>query len=105
MGYLDPPPGVVRDLVAAALAEDTTPLGDLSAALLPESARAVARFQVRVDGVIAGQACVEETFRQVDPAIEVTWLVPEGARVAAGDVVGTVEGPLAPVLTGERTAL
>jgi nicotinate-nucleotide pyrophosphorylase (carboxylating) len=105
MGYLDPPPGVVRDLVSAALAEDTMPLGDLSAALLPPAARAEARFRVRTDGVIAGQACVEETFRQVDPAVTVTWLVPEGAPVVAGDVIGTVEGPLAPVLTGERTAL
>lgn len=105
MAYLDPPPGVVRELVAAALAEDTMPLGDLSAALLPPAARAEARFRVRTDGVIAGQACVDETFRQVDPTVTVTWLVAEGASVAAGDVVGTVEGPLAPVLTGERTAL
>lgn len=105
MAYLDPPPGVVRELVAAALAEDTMPLGDLSAALLPPAARAEARFRVRTDGVIAGQACVDETFRQVDPTVTVTWLVAEGASAAAGDVVGTVEGPLAPVLTGERTAL
>ena len=105
MSYLDPPPGVGRDLVAAALAEDTMPLGDLSAALLPPSARAVARFVVRTDGVVSGTACVDETFRQVDPSVTVAWLVADGDAVSAGDVLGTVEGPLAPVLTGERTAL
>ncbi|MCB0978062.1 MAG: carboxylating nicotinate-nucleotide diphosphorylase [Acidimicrobiales bacterium] len=105
MSYLDPPPGVVRDLVASALAEDTMPLGDLSAALLPDDARAEARFVVRTDGVVAGTACVDETFRQVDPSITVKWLVTDGEAVRAGDVLATVTGPLAPVLTGERTAL
>lgn len=105
LSYLDPPPGVVREIVAAALTEDTMPLGDLSAALLPPSAMADARFVVRTDGVIAGTACVDETFRQLDPSVVVDWSVTDGAVVSAGDVLATVTGPLAPVLTGERTAL
>lgn len=101
----DPPIGTLRPLVAAALAEDLTPLGDISAALLPADARAEARFVVRTAGVVAGTACVDETFRQVDAAIDCRWSVTDGDRVEARQVLGTVTGPLAAVLTAERTAL
>ena len=56
-------------------------------------------------GVIAGTASATEAFRQVDTSVVVQWRVVDGDRVAAGDVIGTVEGPLAPILTAERTAL
>jgi nicotinate-nucleotide pyrophosphorylase (carboxylating) len=105
MSSFDAPIGTVRALVAAALAEDLTPLGDISAALLPPDARAEAQFVVRTDGVIAGTACADEAFAQVDPAISCAWSVADGDRVAARQVLGTVTGPLASVLTAERTAL
>ncbi len=105
MPFLDVPRGVIVDLVGRALAEDLTPLGDLSAALLPIDARAEAAFVARTDGVVAGLACVDETFRQVDPAVSVAWSAVDGERVSAGQRLGRVTGPLAPVLTAERTAL
>ena len=101
----DAPRGVVAELVARALAEDLLPLGDLSAALLPPEATARAEFVSRTHGVIAGLACVDETFVQLDDDIVCTWAVTDGDRVTPGQVIGTVTGPLAPVLTGERTAL
>jgi nicotinate-nucleotide pyrophosphorylase (carboxylating) len=101
----DVPRGVVADLVARALAEDLTPLGDLSAALLPAEAVGDARFVVREEGVVYGLACVDETYAQVDPSVVVEWTVADGERVAAGQELGRVRGPLASVLTGERTAL
>lgn len=99
------PTFVIGSLVTTALAEDLTPLGDLSAALLPPEARAEAEFVVRADGVIAGTGCVDETFAQVDRAIVCTWQVDDGDRVGEGQVLGAVIGPLASVLTAERTAL
>ena len=105
MSSYDAPIGTVRALVAAALAEDLTPLGDISAALLPPDARAEARFVVRTAGVVAGTACADEAFRQVDPAIVCAWEVADGDLVQAGQLLGTVTGPLASVLTAERTAL
>ena len=65
----DAPRGVVVDAVARALAEDLTPLGDISAALLPPEARAVAQLVARTHGVIAGAACVDEAFAQVSTDI------------------------------------
>ena len=103
--YLHPPLHAVRDAVARALAEDLTPIGDLSAALLPADARAEAEFIVRVAGVLAGTGCATETFRQIDERIQVEWPFEEGTLVDARTVVGRVRGPLSSILTAERTAL
>jgi nicotinate-nucleotide pyrophosphorylase (carboxylating) len=104
-GTLDPPVSAVREAVGRALAEDLLPLGDLTAALIPANTIAEARFVTRDDGVTAGRACVVETFAQVDPAVAVEWRVDDGCPVGAKTVLGTVRGPLAPIVTGERTAL
>lgn len=102
---VEPPIHAVRAAVATALAEDLTPLGDLSAALVPADATIDAVFASRAAGVLAGTACATEAFAQLDPAVTVTWSHRDGDRIDAGTVVATVTGPLAPVLTGERTAL
>jgi nicotinate-nucleotide pyrophosphorylase (carboxylating) len=102
---VDPYALAVRDAVARALAEDLAPLGDLTSALLPPDAAATASFVTRQPGVLAGTACATEAFAQLDRAVVVTWSAGEGDRVEAGQVLGTVSGPLAPILTAERTAL
>jgi nicotinate-nucleotide pyrophosphorylase (carboxylating) len=101
----DPYQLAVRAAVALALAEDLAPLGDLTSALLPVGATAVADFVPRQAGVLAGTACATEVFAQLDDSVEVTWRAADGEAVATDVVVGTVSGPMASVLTGERTAL
>jgi nicotinate-nucleotide pyrophosphorylase (carboxylating) len=101
----DPPRAAVVDAVARALSEDLTPLGDLTSALLPGEATCVADFVPRSDGVLAGTGCATETFAQLDPAVVVEWAAADGDAVTSGAVIGTVTGPMASVLTGERTAL
>ncbi len=103
--YLDPPHASVVDAVGRALAEDLLPLGDLTAALIPADAAGRGAIVAREPGVVAGRACVVETYAQLDGEVEVDWLVAEGASFAERDVVAVVAGPLAPILTGERTAL
>jgi nicotinate-nucleotide pyrophosphorylase (carboxylating) len=105
MALFDPPVLAVREAVARALAEDLLPLGDITAALLPASATAEARFVTRDRGVVAGTMCATEAFAQLDPAVNLAWDVADGQAVGPGDVLGVVRGPLASVLTGERTAL
>ena len=63
-----PPQSAVREAVARALAEDLTPIGDLTSALLPPDLEATALFVPRADGVLAGRRCADEAFRQVDDA-------------------------------------
>jgi nicotinate-nucleotide pyrophosphorylase (carboxylating) len=104
-GEYDPPRHFVVDAVARAIADDVGPLGDLSAALLPHSARAVADFVPRAPGVLAGTACATETFAQLDASVRVTWADPDGATIEQGQSIGRLEGPLRSILTGERSAL
>ncbi len=102
---LEPPPHAVAEAVDRALREDLEPLGDLSAALLDPALVADARLCRRAPGVLAGAACVDETFRRVDPAVTVTWHHRDGATLGAGTVVADISGPLVSILTAERTAL
>ena len=102
--WLHPPLTEVRPLVARALAEDQAPLGDLTSSLLSPSELS-ARFVARGAGRLAGTRCATETFEQVDPSVELRWTVEEGAALAPGTVFGEVRGPIASVLTAERTAL
>ena len=96
---VEPPVHAVRAAVAAALAEDLTPLGDLSASLLPAGATTTARFVPRQPGVLAGTGCATEAFAQLDPAVTVEWSAHDGDRIEPGRSIGTVQGPLAAVLT------
>ena len=102
---VQPPPAAVRSAVAIALAEDVLPLGDLSAGLLPEASHGRACLVARAPGIVAGTSCAEEAFLEVDPRVEVTWLVRDGGDVGPGSVIGRVEGQLRSLLTAERTAL
>jgi nicotinate-nucleotide pyrophosphorylase (carboxylating) len=102
----DPPRPAVVDVVARALAEDLGPLGDISAALLDDPDRTVTAAVVpRVPGVLAGSACADETYAQLDPRVTIAWSGADGDPLVAGVAVAQVTGPLGPLLTGERTAL
>ena len=90
--------------VARALAEDVGD-GDLTAGLVPAGRRARARVIAREPAVICGAPWVAEAFRQVDPEVQVRWLVGEGERCARDQVVFEAEGPARGLLTSERTAL
>ena len=102
---LDPPRAAVVDAVNRAIAEDVLPLGDLTAGLIAADRRAAVDVVSRAHGVVAGRACAVEAFAQIDAAVTVTWLAPDGSTVAPGTVVAAVDGPLRSILTAERTAL
>jgi nicotinate-nucleotide pyrophosphorylase (carboxylating) len=95
----------LSELVAAALAEDLGPLGDITAALLPSEATAEAFLVPRTAGVLAGCPAARETYRQVDRDLDVEWSAWEGDSVLAGARIARISGRLASILTGERTAL
>jgi nicotinate-nucleotide pyrophosphorylase (carboxylating) len=101
----DPPIQAVRDAVERALREDLGPVGDVTAALLPESERGNATLVARATGVLAGTECVRETYAQLDADVVVQLALDDGAALEPGPTIGTVSGPLRSVLTGERTAL
>ncbi len=105
MNDVEAPMHAVREVVARALAEDLTPLGDITAALLPIDSEVTARIVPRQDGVLAGRPCADEAFAQVDAETKLTWDADDGQEVDAGRPIATVTGDLSSVLTAERTAL
>ena len=95
---------LARSDAARALAEDVGD-ADLTAGLVDPSRRAQARVLARESAVVCGAPWAEAALRQVDPGARIEWLVPEGQRCAADQVVLQVEGSARALLTAERTAL
>ncbi|TPG54312.1 carboxylating nicotinate-nucleotide diphosphorylase [Sphingomonas glacialis] len=92
--------------VAATLAEDLGPGGDItSAAVIPADARFTGVMDSRDAIVVAGLPIAEAFFRALDPAIGIERLVEEGDRVAAGTALLRLEGLARALLTAERSAL
>jgi len=90
--------------VSRALREDIGP-GDVTARLIAADARARARVLCRESALVCGTAWFDETFRQLDAAVQVRWQVADGERVAADTILCELEGPARAILTGERTGL
>jgi len=99
-----PLPGDLTEQVSRALREDIGP-GDVTARLIAADARARARVLCREPALVCGTAWFDETFRQLDAAVQVRWHVADGERVAADTILCELEGPARAILTGERTAL
>lgn len=113
----------IDEIVAAALAEDlgveadallTGALGllerDVTGSLAASGARFAGVVRARADGIVCGLPVAERVLGMLAEAAHVGPpecfpLVPEGARVRAGDGVLEVEGDARVVLAGERTAL
>lgn len=92
------------ETVAQSLREDVGD-GDITARLIPDGTLATARVITRENAVIAGQAWVNEVFRQVDKSVAVHWAVRDGDQVVPDQVLFRLEGPARSLLTGERAAL
>jgi len=98
------PQTIISDTVARAIAEDVGD-GDLTTvAIVPERARAHASITQKAPGVIFGLQTAEETFKAVDPELEVERLAEEGVWREGGPVLA-VEGGARAIVTAERTAL
>jgi len=97
-------PADVPTVVSRAIAEDLRD-GDLTAELIDRYTPAVARVVVREPATLCGRAWFDETFRQLDPRVGVSWRAADGAQVASDAIVCELRGPARSIVTGERTAL
>jgi len=90
--------------VREALSEDIG-RGDITAALIPGDEQASASVVCREAAVLCGMAWFNAVFAELDTDILVTWAAKDGDAIQPGQVLCTLTGPAAPILTGERTAL
>lgn len=102
-GVEPPPAAVVAADVARALEEDLG-TGDVTAALLPDTAES-ARLLCKQDAVVCGRPWFDACHRALDPSVRIQWRVDEGARVQAGAVLAILEGRARALVSAERAAL
>jgi nicotinate-nucleotide pyrophosphorylase (carboxylating) len=95
----------VYDDVVAAVVEDLPGEDVTSVATIDPGARATAHLVARADGVVAGLHVAELVVAVVAPDAATEPKVADGDRVARGDVLMAVSGPVRQLLTAERTAL
>jgi nicotinate-nucleotide pyrophosphorylase (carboxylating) len=92
--------------VAATLAEDLGPAGDItSAAVIPADARFRAVMASREAISVAGLPIAAAFFAALDPEAAIDVAVTDGSAVAAGTTLMTIEGKARALLTAERSAL
>ena len=99
-------PLAIDEAVERALDEDFGRAGDVtSIATVPPGIAGRGAVVARAAGVIAGLPVLEAAFRKLDPQVNLTAEVRDGAAVAAGTVLMTVEGQARALLGAERVAL
>lgn len=99
--------GVVRVLTAA-FEEDLGQAGDItSAATVPDGEQCMtAAYVSRGEGVVAGLPLLAATYDLVAPGqATISFAVEDGARVAPGESLATVQSPARGLLVAERTSL
>ena len=96
--------GALLHSVREALSEDIG-TGDITAALIPAGGMASATVISREAAVLCGMAWFNAVFAELDTDITIHWETRDGDAIRPGQVLCTLRGPAAHILTGERTAL
>lgn len=100
---LPPPAEVIEADVARALAEDIG-AGDVTAALLPDTADS-AYLLCKEDSIVCGRPWFDACHRALDPGVRIDWRVNEGDRVNKGMVLATLQGRSRALVSAERASL
>ena len=97
---------VVKKKVRVALKEDSV-RQDLSIKAITKFSKKIvsAELIIREKAIISGKAWLEESFKQIDPAIKVSWRFKEGKEVPKNSIVAKITGNPKAILSAERTAL
>ena len=92
-------------IIEAALREDM-PEGDItSESIIPAAAVSEAVFLAKEDGILAGLQVARRVFERIDPAVEFSERLEDGAAFKKSDILARLKGPTVALLKGERTAL
>lgn len=95
----------ISKVISSALKEDIKN-GDITTkATISKSKKAVGKFLVKADGIIAGLEIAKSVFKPVDPKIKFEIKINDGSKVKYGDIAAIVLGKAQSLLTAERTAL
>lgn len=87
------------------LIEDIGELDITSETIFPLENKGNGVFIAKENGIISGLEIIKEAYYLLDSSIEVELRFSDGDRVAVGDTIAKVSGPIAHLLTGERVIL
>ena len=87
------------------LIEDIGELDITSETIFPLENKGNGVFIAKENGIISGLEIIKEAYHLLDSGIEVELRFSDGDRVAVGDTIAKVSGPIAHLLTGERVIL
>jgi len=104
MNYTKTLAQIIQANVTTALDEDIGS-GDLTAQLIPAENFAKATVITREPATICGADWVNQVFHQVDPSIDIEWLIQDGQQVESNQPLFKLSGAARSLLTGERCAL
>ena len=100
-----PDPHAVRNAVASALSEDRAYSDVTTQSTIPIEQQGHGHFIFKEAGVICGLGIAKETFAQLSSDLYFEALHRDGVFVEAETEIATITGPLAAMLSAERTAL
>ncbi|PEI96577.1 nicotinate-nucleotide diphosphorylase (carboxylating) [Bacillus pseudomycoides] len=95
----------VRKALESFFLEDIGEKDVTSQLIFPDNLRAKGTFLAKDTGVFVGTAVIEQGFRLLDDSIQITLHKKDGDFVGKGEVLASVEGPIASLLTAERVIL
>ncbi|WP_242219978.1 carboxylating nicotinate-nucleotide diphosphorylase [Bacillus cereus group sp. BfR-BA-01380] len=95
----------VKEALKQFFLEDIGERDVTSQLIFPNDLQARGTFLVKDTGVFAGADVIKEGFALLDYRIEVTLHKKDGNMVTNGEILATVQGPIASLLTAERVVL
>jgi nicotinate-nucleotide pyrophosphorylase (carboxylating) len=96
---------LVDRLIELALEEDLGPGDVTTQALVSPDRKGAAQIKAKANLVVAGLPVVHRVFQKLNSQVQFFTAAREGQEVTPGTVLAQVRGPLAAILTAERTAL
>jgi len=95
----------LEDFIIRALREDVGQGDHTSLACIGPDATGRARLVIKQKGILAGLVPADKVFRQVDPLIQIEFMISDGSPVQPGDIAFNVTGPQQSLLKSERIVL
>jgi nicotinate-nucleotide pyrophosphorylase (carboxylating) len=95
----------INQFIDKALQEDVGEGDHSSLAAVPDYALRKARLLVKEDCILAGVTLAEQIFKRVNPELNLSISISDGAEVKKGEIAFTVQGKAQSILTAERLVL
>lgn len=95
----------IDEIISKALEEDLGDGDHTTLATLTGRKTGRAKLLVKEEGIICGTDIAEKVFHHVDASLQISSFISDGSRVRKGDIVFTVSGSKASILSSERLVL